>query len=119
MNDRPSMRVLIDVSAAILCMAASVVAFADIRGPIGPFIVLAGAVLGCGWAMTGWLDTRDVAYAASLAVAAGISLIIVISMMAVQLTWWHPVVVVGILSVGAALGNAGLSYRDFNREMRQ
>ncbi|HLM95252.1 MAG TPA: hypothetical protein VK283_03005 [Acidimicrobiales bacterium] len=118
MNHRPSIRFVIDVSAAIACLAGSVVAFADIRGPIAPFVVLAGAVLGCGWAMTGWLDTRDAAYAASLTVAAGIALIIVISMIAVELGWWHPVIVVGVLSVGAALSNGGLSYRDFTRETR-
>ena len=119
MKGRPWIRVLVDVSAATLCLAGSVVAFADIRGPIAPFLVLGGAVLGCGWAMTGWLDTQDAAYAASLAVGAGIALIIVISMMAVELTWWHPVVVVGVLSVGAALGNGGLGYRDLTRRIRQ
>ena len=66
MNHRPSIRFVVDISAAIVCLAGSIVAFADIRGSTAPYVVLAGAVLGCGWAMTGWLDIQDAAYAASI-----------------------------------------------------
>lgn len=119
MNRRHAIRVLVDLSAAILCMTGSIFAFADVREPIAPSVVLVGAVLGWGWAITGWIDIEDVAYAASLAIGAGIALIIVISMIGVEVAWWHPVIVVGVLSAGAALSSGGLGYRDLTHEARQ
>lgn len=73
-------------------------------------------MLGSGWALTGWFDTHDAAYAASLATAAGVALVIVASLVSIELAWWHPVTVVGLLTAFAALGNMGLSYRDTQRE---
>jgi hypothetical protein len=109
-------RVIVDLIALILCAAGSVFALSHTHGPVAAFIILAGSVLGCGWAITGWIDTRDAAYAASLAMAAGLALVMVVSLVSIELAWWHPVIVVGVMSAIAALGNGGLSYRDIQRE---
>ena len=76
------------------------------RGVIVPFIILTGAVLGTGWALAGWLDTRDAAYGASIAIAAGIALIILISIVSLEVAWWHPAVTVGVTLAAAGGGQA-------------
>ena len=110
-------RVMVDLIALILCAAGSVFALSHARGPVAAFVILGGSVLGCGWAITGWIDTRDAAYAASLAIAAGVALVMVVSLVSIELAWWHPVTVVGVVSAVAALGNCALSYRDTQREV--
>ena len=112
------MRFVVDLIACVLCSTGALVTLAHLHDIVTPFVILAGAVLGCGWAVTGWLDGKDAAYAASLAIAAGIALVILVSLVSIELAWWHPTSVVGVMLALAAVSNVGIAYRDARRWSR-
>ena len=108
----------VSLATFLCCATGAVFALANVRGVAIPFVLLTGAVLGCGWAATGWMDARDAAYAASLAIAAGIALLILVSIVSLEAAWWHPAVTVGVMLALAAVGNAAIACRDARRWLR-
>jgi hypothetical protein len=69
-------------------------------------VVLIAVVLGIGWAAAGWVRTRDIAYAGTLVLAAGVAIPMLVSLFFVEVHWWHPVGTAGVLLLAAALVNA-------------
>ncbi len=96
---------IIDVVLSLTCTAAACVVLTDIHTPVRPILILVALVIGCGWAICGWLNLPDFGYSAALTIATGISLWIAISMGAVELKWWHPAVTVGVGLILATLSN--------------
>jgi xanthosine utilization system XapX-like protein len=103
---------MIDLLAMASCGAGSALALLDIRSPVRPYVVLLGLVLGVGWAATSWLRVSELAYAGTLALAAGVSIPILVSVFFVEVHWWHPVGIAGVLLAGASAVNAVWSVRD-------
>jgi hypothetical protein len=65
-------RLAVDVVTAAACLAGCVIVFNDVHTPMRPVLVLAALVLGSGWAICGWMDLHEFAYAGAITVAAGI-----------------------------------------------
>lgn len=108
-------RALIDVVALAVCAAGSALALLDVRTPARPYVVLIALVLGIGWATTGWLRVSEPAYAGTLVLAAGVSIPILVGVFFVEIHWWHPVAVAGVLLAAAAAGNVAALARDLAR----
>jgi len=108
-------RLIVDFVLAIMCATGAYCLAADQGIPARSAIVLIALIAGCGWAMTGWIDTASIAFAGTLVVAVGVTTSMLISMAAVAARWWHPVVTVSALLAAAALANLLQAGRDIMR----
>ncbi len=89
-----------------LCTVGAILALADVRTPIRSGLIATALVVGTGWAATNWLDLTEVAFAASVSLAAGLSIAFFFALFFVEIDWWHPVGSAGALLVAAATCNA-------------
>ena len=96
----------VDAAAMALCAVGAILALADVRTPVRPGLIATALVVGTGWAATNWLDLTDVAFAASVSLAVGLSITFFFALFFVEIHWWHPVGSAGALLVVAATGNA-------------
>ena len=108
----------IDVVATAACALAALLTLADVHSPVRSGLTAAALVLGTGWAATNWVDVRDTAFAATVAIAAGLSIICFYALFFVEVHWWHPVGSVGALLIVAAVVNAAAVARDLLRGAR-
>jgi hypothetical protein len=102
----------VDLIAAVVCAIGASLALFAVDTPIRPAAVAIGLVVGTGWAATCWINLRDPAFAAGIAIATGLSLLFVISLLLVEIHWWHPIGVAGALLAAACLGNIAAAIRD-------
>jgi len=112
----PSIRLAIDVLTSTACTAGFVVVLANFHTPVRSVLVLVALVIGCGWAVCGWMDLPEFAYAIALTIAAGISLSMAVSMVAVELKWWHPNATVGVVLLLAAILNIAQTLGSLRRK---
>ncbi len=105
-------RLTMDTAATVLCAAAAGVTLADIQTPVRSGLVAIALVIGTGWAATCWLGLSDAAYAGTVALAAGVSILFLYSLLFVEIGWWHPSASAGVLLLVAAAFNAGAVLRD-------
>jgi hypothetical protein len=101
-----------DVAAAIACAAAAAITLANVHTPVRAGLVAATLVIGTGWAATCWMGLTDAAYAGTVALGAGISILFLYGLLFVEIGWWHPVASIGALLLGAAVVNASAVVRD-------
>jgi hypothetical protein len=102
----------VDAAAVVLCAVGAALVLADVHTPIRPGLVAMALVIGSGWAATNWLDLTEVAFAASVSVATGLSICFFVALFFVEIGWWHPVGSAGALLVAAAAANALALARD-------
>jgi len=98
-------RVAIDLVAAVVCALAAALTLADVHTPIRSGVTVVALILGTGWAATCWITIRDTAFAATVAIAAGISIFCFYALLFVEIHWWHPVGSVGAFLIAAAAIN--------------
>jgi hypothetical protein len=110
-NER-TLRISIDVLAAVVCALGAGLALLGVDTPLRPALVAVGLVLGTGWAATCWFGIREPAFAGSVAVAAGISIIFVFSLLLLEVHWWHPIGAAGGLLIAAGAANLAAAFRD-------
>jgi hypothetical protein len=101
-----------DAVAVVLCAVGATLALADVHTPVRPGLVAAALVVGTGWAATNWMDLTEVAFAASVSLATGLSICFFVALLFVEVGWWHPVGSAGALLIAAAAGNALALARD-------
>ena len=101
-----------DAFALLLCAMGAALVLADVHTPVRPGLVAAALVIGTGWAATNWMDLTEVAFAASVSLATGLSICFFVALLFVEIGWWHPVGSAGALLVAAAAGNALALGRD-------
>lgn len=92
-----------------VCVASACCVGLQVTSEIRAALVLIGLTLGTGRAITGWVDIDGVAYAVTVAVCAGVGLLIVSGMVFVEARWWHPVVISVVLLLLGAAGNLAQS----------
>jgi hypothetical protein len=105
-------RLLADVLATLGCAVGAAMTLGDLHSPVRSGLIATMLVAGTGWAVTGWIDVTETAYAATLALAAGLSVLFFYAVLFVEIGWWHPVGSVGALLAAAAALNAGAVVRD-------
>ncbi len=98
-------RVAVDLLAAVICAVAAALTLADVRTPIRSGVTVVALILGTGWAATCWITIRDTAFAATVAIATGISIFCFYALIFVEIHWWHPVGSVGAFLIAAAAVN--------------
>jgi hypothetical protein len=111
-------RVGIDLAAVVACALSAALTLADVHSPIRSGLTALALVLGTGWAATCWIDVRDTSFAATVAIAAGLSIVCFYALVFVEIHWWHPVGSVGALLIAAAAVNAAAVLRDLIRGAR-
>lgn len=112
-----AVRLGVDVVATLVCALAALFTLADIHTPVRPTLTLVALVLGTGWAATCWMKVRDPAYAATIAIASGVSILCFYALLFVEIHWWHPVGSAGALLIGAATVNFLAIGWDLTRDM--
>jgi hypothetical protein len=108
-------RIGVDAVAAVACALSAVFTLADVHTPVRSGLSALAIVLGTGWAATGWIRVRDVAFAATVAIATGVSVICFYALLFVEMGWWHPVRSIGALLIAAAAVNAAATIVDLKR----
>jgi hypothetical protein len=109
-------RLATDILATVGCTLAAIVTFADVHTPVRSGLVAAALVVGTGWAATSWIDLTEAAFAGTVALAAGLSILFLYALLFVEIGWWHPVGSVGALLVAAATLNAFAVLRETLRK---
>lgn len=111
-NDYRAVRLLVSALAAAICAAGAVLVLAGVTSAARPAVVLAGLVLGTGWAITGWLRLpTEPAYIGSVTLGTGVAVPIALAIILVLSKYWHPVGASGALLAVAAVVNAALVLR--------
>jgi len=111
-SKRDAVRLGIGVVAAAACALAALLTLANIHTPIRAGLTVASLILGTGWAATCWITVKDAAFAATIVIAAGLSIICFYALLFVEIGWWHPVGSIGALLIVAAAVNAMAVVRD-------
>lgn len=112
-------RLLADLLATVGCAVAAAMTLANLHSPLRSGLVATMLVVGTGWAVTCWIGLTEAAYAGTVALATGLSVIFFYALLFVEIGWWHPVGSVGALLVGAAVLNAAGVARDSFRRIQQ
>ena len=110
-----SLRLLVDVVLALVCATGAYLSATGQYVPAKPILVLVALIAGCGWAIVGWIDTTEAAFAGTLVAAMGVVVVIFVSLVAVAAKWWHPEATVSVLLAAACLGNLLHVARDMAR----
>ncbi len=105
MNER-AIRTGVAIIATVGCALAALLTLADIHTPIRSGLTLAALVLGTGWAVTCWVELKEIAFAATVAIATVLSILCFYALFFVEIGWWHPVGSIGALLIAAAAANA-------------
>jgi len=113
-----SIRLVVDVVLAVTCATGAYLSATGQHLPEKDIIVLFALIAGCGWAIVGWTDTTEVAFAGTLVVAAGVVVSMLVSIAAVGAHWWHPDATVSVLLGAACLGNSLHVVRDKARRSK-
>jgi hypothetical protein len=111
----PRLRLGVDAVATVACALAALMTLANVHSPIRSGLTAAALVLGTGWAATCWTNVRDVAFAVTVTIASGVSIICFYALFFVEVHWWHPVGSLGGLLIVAAVINAAAVARDIVR----
>ena len=111
-------RLLVDVVLAVVCATWAYLSATGQYLPAKPIIVLFALIVGCGWAVVGWIDTTEAAFAGTLVAATGVVVTMLVSLAAVGAKWWHPEATVSVLLAAAFLGNSLHVARDMVRRSR-
>jgi hypothetical protein len=114
-STRDALRLGIDVVATAACALAALLTLANIHTPIRAGLTVASLILGTGWAATSWIKVNDAAFAATIVIAAGLSIVCFYALFFVEIGWWHPVGSTGALLIVAAAVNAMAIVRDLLR----
>ena len=77
------------LGSSLICLLALALVLLGSRLPLRPVVVLVAIVLGTGSALVGGEDLLT-ARGFSLAVTVGLSVVILISLAATYVPWWHP-----------------------------
>lgn len=112
-------RLLAGLLLSVGCALAAAMTLADLRSPLRSGLVATMLVVGTGWAVTCWIDLKEAAYAGTVALATGLSVLFLYALLFVEIGWWHPIGSVGALLVGAAVLNAGGTARDGLRRIER
>jgi hypothetical protein len=117
-STRDAVRLGIDVVAAAACGLAALLTLANVHTPIRAGLTVVSLILGTGWAATCWITVKDAAFAATIVIAAGLSIICFYALVFVEIGWWHPVGSTGALLIVAAAVNGMAIIRDLLRGAR-
>jgi hypothetical protein len=117
-STRDAVRLGIDVVAAVACGLAALFTLANIHTPIRAGLTVVSLILGTGWAATCWITVKDAAFAATIVIAAGLSIVCFYALLFVEIGWWHPVGSIGALLIVAAAVNVLAIVRDLLRGTR-
>ena len=111
-------RLLVDVVLAAVCATGAYLSATGQYVPAKPIIVLFALIAGCGWAIVGWIDTTEAAFAGTLVAATGVVVVMLVSLAAVGVKWWHPEATVSVLLAAACQGNSLHVVRDMTRRSK-
>lgn len=100
------LRAGIDMITSIACALAALFTLADIHTPVRSGLTVVALVIGTGWGATCWIRLRDAAFAATVAIATGVSIVCFYALLFVEIHWWHPIGSIGGLLITAAGINA-------------
>jgi hypothetical protein len=107
------LRLLVDIVLTFLCGLAVVLILANLSSPARPFAVLIAAVLGSGWALSGWIRLpNDAAYVGTVALGIGFAVPLGLGVLLVESGSWHPLGDMAALIGTAGLVNLALLVRD-------
>jgi len=101
----------------VLCALSAVVTLADIHTPLRSGITVVSLIVGTGWAATCWIDLKDAAFAATVTLATGFSIVCFTALLFLEIHWWHPVASIGTLLIVAAVVNGAATAREALRRV--
>lgn len=111
-------RMLVDAVLAVMCATGAYLSATGQYVPAKPILILFALIAGCGWAVVGWIDTTEAAFAGTLVAATGVTVTMLVSLAAVEAKWWHPEATVSVLLAAASLGNSLHVVRDRARRSK-
>jgi hypothetical protein len=109
-------RLVVDVATTVVCALGAAFTLGDVHTPLRSGLVATALVVGTGWAATNWITFSEAAFAATVALATGLSIFFLYALFFVEIGWWHPIGSVGALLVVAAALNAAAVLRDTLRK---
>ena len=92
-----NIKMTVSFALAALCGLGSALVLSGSHSPLRPIVVALALVVGTGWAATAWFDITDAAYAATITLAVGLSLLFFFALFFLEIHWWHPVGSIGLL----------------------
>jgi hypothetical protein len=87
----------------LCCALAGGLVVAGVATPIRATTTLVALTLGTGLSITGWISWREKALFWAVTFGVGIATSLLVSLLAVEIAWWHPVgTVTGLLALSVA-----------------
>lgn len=105
-------RICVDLAVVIVGEIALVLIAVQSTSVLRPTMTLLAISMGCGWAIVGWIRLHDWAYLATLTLAAGVSLMMLVGLCEVEVGVWHPVETVVVVLAVAGASNVCLLLHD-------
>ncbi len=98
-------------AALVLSLAGAILTIEGAHGGVAACLILAAAVLGCGWAVTGWIRGMETTYALALCLGTGVAIWIVTALLCLETGLFAPRPVVSTVLVAAVASNLALAGR--------
>ncbi len=98
-----NIKMVVSFVLAALCALGSALVLSGSHSHFRSPVVIVALVVGTGWAATAWFDITDAAYAATITLAMGLSIVFFFALFFVEIHWWHPVGSIGLLLAVAAV----------------
>lgn len=98
-----TIKMAVSFALTALCALGAGLVLSGSQSPIRPYVVALALVVGTGWAATAWFDIADVAYAGTITLAVGVSIVFFFALFFLEIHWWHPVGSIGCLLAIAAV----------------
>ena len=102
----------VSFTMAVLCALGASLVLSGSHSFIRPYVVVVALVVGTGWAATAWFDITDAAYAATITLAVGLSIVFFFALFFLEIHWWHPVGSIGLLLAFAAVPSLAAGARE-------
>lgn len=98
-----TIKMAVSLVMAALCALGAALVLSGSHSPLRPYVVVVALVLGTGWAATAWFDIADAAFAMTITLAVGLSVLFFFGLFFLEIHWWHPVGSIGLLLAVAAV----------------
>lgn len=113
-------RLVVDVVATYVCGLSVTLILADLSSPARPYVILVAAVLGTGWALSGWITLpADAAYIGAVTLGIGFATPLGLGVVLAEAGWWHPLGDMAALLGVAGLLNLALFVRDARKVVQK
>jgi hypothetical protein len=89
------------------CLVSALLVLADVQIAARPPLTAFALTVGTGLAVTGWIQPSGAALFGALTLSTGTSIVLLVSLLAVEVQWWHPAITVAGLLIASAISIVG------------